>query len=85
MIKFHFLKILSKELSPAGGKLVAMKCDVRKEEDILSMMSAIKSQFGGADICINNAGLGYDAPLLSGSTEVWREIMEVSINSTAIL
>ena len=35
-----------------------MKCDVSKEEDILSMMSAIKSQFGGADICISNAGLG---------------------------
>ena len=49
---------LSQELSKSGGKLVAMKCDVRKEEDILSMMSAIKSQFGGADICVNNAGLG---------------------------
>ena len=42
------------------------------------MMSAIKSQFGGADICINNAGLGHNAPLLSGSTEMWREIIEVS-------
>jgi len=69
---------LSQELSPAGGKLVAMKCDVRKEEDILSMMSAIKSQFGGADICINNAGLARDAPLLSGSTGMWKEVIEVS-------
>ena len=42
------------------------------------MMSAIKSQFGGADICINNAGLNYNAPLLSGSTEMWRETLEVS-------
>ena len=55
-----------------------MKCDVRKEEDILSMMSAIKLQFGGADICVNNAGLGNDAPLLSGTTEQWREMLEVS-------
>ena len=55
-----------------------MKCDVSKEEDILSMMSAIKSQFGGADICINNAGLGRDAPLLSGSTEMWKQMLEVS-------
>ena len=39
---------MAQELSPTGGKLVAMKCDVSKEEDILSMMSAIKSQFGGA-------------------------------------
>ena len=68
---------LSQELSKSGGKLVAMKCDVRKEEDILSMMSAIKSQFGGADICVNNAGLANDAPLLSGTTEQWREMMEV--------
>ena len=51
---------------------------VRKEEDILSMMSAIKSQFGGADICINNAGLAHDAPLLSGSAGMWKEVIEVS-------
>ena len=68
---------LSQELSASGGKLVAMKCDVRKEEDILSMMSEIKSQLGGADICVNNAGLVHDAPLLSGTTEQWREILEV--------
>ena len=55
-----------------------MKCDVRKEEDILSMMSEVKSQLGGADICVNNAGLARNAPLVSGSTEHWREMMEVS-------
>ncbi|XP_065892558.1 dehydrogenase/reductase SDR family member 11-like isoform X2 [Dysidea avara] len=73
------IESLSQELSTSGGKLVAMKCDVRKEEDILSMMSAIKSQFGGADICVNNAGLVYDAPLLSGTTEQWRETLEVNV------
>ena len=36
---------LSEELSRSGGKLVAMKCDVRKEENILSMMSAIKHRY----------------------------------------
>ena len=54
-----------------------MKCDVSKEEDILSMMSAIKSKFGGADICVNNAGLGYDEPLLTGDAEKWRHVLEV--------
>ena len=64
--------------------MVAMKCDVRKEEDILSVMSRIKSQFGGADICVNNAGLGHNAPLLSGTTEQWKEMMEVSANKYII-
>ena len=72
------VQTLSQELSTGGYKLVAIKCDVRKEEDILSMMSKIKSQFGGADICINNAGLAHNAPLLSGSTEMWREMLEAS-------
>ena len=44
----------------------------------MSMMSTIKSQFKGADICINNAGLGYDEPLLTGDTEKWRHVLEVS-------
>jgi len=61
-----------------------MKCDVRKEEDILSMMSTIKSQLGGADICVNNAGLGNNAPLLSGTTEQWREMLEVRVNFEAL-
>ena len=74
---------LSQELSRSGGKLVAMKCDVRKEEDILSVMSAIKSQFGGADICVNNAGLNNSATLLSGTTEKWREMMEVRVGLCA--
>ena len=72
-MSYKLLQTLSQELSPTGGKLVAIKCDVSKEEDILSMMSTIKSQFGGADICINNAGLAHNVPLLSGSTEMWRE------------
>ena len=42
------------------------------------MMSAIKSQFEGADICVNNAGLGYDEPLLTGDAEKWRHTLEVS-------
>ena len=69
---------LSQELSASGGKLVAMKCDVRKEEDILSMMREIKSQLGGADICVNNAGLSHNAPLLTSDSEKWREMLEVT-------
>ena len=72
---------LSQELSASGGKLVAMKCDVRKEEDILSMMSEVKSQLGGADICVNSAGLNNGSSLLSGTTEKWREMMEVRVRN----
>jgi len=55
-----------------------MKCDVSKEKEVLSMYNNIKTQFGGADVCINNAGLMHSSSLLAGSTEEWREQIEVS-------
>ncbi|XP_065892266.1 dehydrogenase/reductase SDR family member 11-like [Dysidea avara] len=79
------LEELSQEVTGASGKVVAIKCDVRKEEEILSMFDNIKTQFGGADVCINNAGLGRVSPLLSGTTEDWREQMEVNVLATCII
>ena len=43
------------------------------------MFAAAKAQFGGIDVCVNNAGLAHDAPLLSGSTDDWRNMLEVSM------
>lgn len=68
---------MSKEVVGASGKIIAKKCDVSKEEEILALYGSIKSDYGGADVCINNAGLSHLSPLLSGVTEEWREIMEV--------
>ena len=39
---------------------------------------------GGIDVCINNAGLGEAAPLLSGETDQWRKMLDVSKNPTKI-
>ena len=56
-----------------------MRCDVSKEDEILSMFERIKQEVGGVDVCINNAGLAFDAPLLSGRTEDWRQMFEVGV------
>ena len=69
---------MSKEIAGAPGKVVAKKCDVSKEEDILALYDSIKTEYGGADVCINNAGISLLSPLLSGQTGDWRELMEVT-------
>ena len=48
------------------------------------MFEQIKKQYGGVDVCINNAGLGHDAPLLSGATEHWRNMLEVRFLSLSL-
>lgn len=55
-----------------------MKCDLTKEDEILAMFRRIQTELGGVDVCINNAGLAHCAPLLSGNTADWRNMLEVS-------
>lgn len=43
------------------------------------MFGKIKKEFGGVDVCVNNAGLSHDAPLLTGSTEQWRHMLDVNV------
>ena len=68
---------MAESLKGSKGSLTAIQCDVSKEDQILSMFEKIKTQFGGADVCINNAGLAHKAPLLTGSTELWRNMYDV--------
>lgn len=71
---------MSQELNASPGKLVALKCDVRNEDQIKTMFEMVKVKYGGIDVCINNAGLAHAAPLLSGgATEDWRDMLEVRL------
>lgn len=53
--------------------------DLRREDDILAVFEAARARFGGVDVLINNAGLGRAAPLSSGDTALWREMLEVNV------
>lgn len=74
------IQTLAAELKGDGyGRLVAVKCDVKKEEEIKATFEVAKKEFGGVDVCVGNAGLAHNSPLLSGNTEEWRDMMEVNV------
>ena len=75
-----FWQELSKDLKEKGaqGCVVPMKCNVRNEEEIKSLFSKAKEELGGVDVCVNSAGLTFTTkPLLSQTTEEWKETVEV--------
>jgi NAD(P)-dependent dehydrogenase (short-subunit alcohol dehydrogenase family) len=47
---------LSGTLKTASGKLYAVKCDVTNEANVKEAFKWIKTNLGGVDILINNAG-----------------------------
>ncbi|XP_061182581.1 dehydrogenase/reductase SDR family member 11-like [Saccostrea echinata] len=75
---------IKKELKSEKGKLIPVKCDLTKEEEILSMFGRIQKELGGVDVCINNAGLAHISPLLSGSTADWRNMLDVNVLALCI-
>jgi 17beta-estradiol 17-dehydrogenase / 3beta-hydroxysteroid 3-dehydrogenase len=62
----------------------AVPADLRDARSIDALFGVLRERFGGVDVLVNNAGLGYDAPLVSGDTERWRETLEVNVLALCI-
>src|SRR5262245_1191089 len=45
----------AKEIEAAGGKALPLTCDIRLEEQVAAAVEQTVKQFGGVDICVNNA------------------------------
>lgn len=73
------LEDLRHTLEASGATFMPLQADLRHEGEILAMFETLRAEWGGVDVLINNAGLGHDAPLLSGDTGHWREMLEVNV------
>lgn len=76
-------RLLESRAQLPGETLVA-SADLRRETDILEVFAKIRETWGGVDVMINNAGLGYLSPLMAGDSEQWREMLEVNVLALCI-
>jgi len=72
-------EIASKANSVGPGEMIPVKCDLTDESQVLDMFKVIDEKFGKLHVCVNNAGLGHDAPLLSGETKDWKNMLDVNV------
>ena len=56
-----------------------IETDLRDESQISAMFQQIRQQWGGVDVLVNSAGIGHFAPLISGNTKLWRDMLEVNV------
>lgn len=78
------LQALADEVEALGVRCVAVTADLRHETEVLKVIIAARSAFGGVDVLVNNAGLGREAPLLDGATDHWRVMLEVNVLALSI-
>ncbi|XP_055612044.1 farnesol dehydrogenase-like [Uranotaenia lowii] len=75
------VKALKNDLpKEVAENLHAVKCDVSKEEDILSTFKWVEEKFGGVDVLVNNAGIVRDSALLEPeNTQKLKEVIDTNV------
>ncbi|MDP6473618.1 MAG: glucose 1-dehydrogenase [Alphaproteobacteria bacterium] len=69
------------EIRTGGGAARSFVHDVAEEADWRRVIDATVAQFGGLDILVNNAGFAFAAGVEETTTEQWRRIMAVNVDS----
>ncbi|CAG7716502.1 unnamed protein product [Allacma fusca] len=75
------IDVLAKNLTEneATGKLVSYKCDLTKDEEVEQMFQWISDNFGGVDVCINNAGMALNDSLLESDPSSLRGMLDLNV------
>lgn len=70
---------LSKELSKFGSKVIPVKADVTKIDDIKKMVSRTLREFNKIDILVNNAGIAAVASAEDMTSEEWQSVIDTNL------
>lgn len=68
-------------IEQAGGKGLAIKCDVTKKIDVENLVDQTVKEFGRLDILVNNAGIFPFVPFEKMTEEDWDKVMNVNLKS----
>ncbi len=68
-----------REIEADGGKALAIRADLAKENEIRAMFAETKKAFGGVDILVNNAGVFNFAPIEEITAEQFHYQFDVNV------
>ncbi|MBI0537803.1 glucose 1-dehydrogenase [Roseomonas sp. KE2513] len=70
---------LAEEIRAAGGKAVALKADVSKEEEVTGLVDRTVAEFGGLDVLVANSGIQKDAPVGEMTLADWNAVISLNL------
>lgn len=70
------------EAAAAGGRALFQQGDVRREADIVAAIDHCRSEFGGIDFVVNNAGILGEGRLHETSNELWDDLVATHLTGT---
>lgn len=76
---------VASEIGSEGGKAIALRLDVRDEDQIISSVAQAIEQHGHLDILINNAGTDLTVPIEELGIDDWDRVLSVNLRAPFIL
>jgi citronellol/citronellal dehydrogenase len=72
----------AEEIERAGGKALAVRCDIRDEAEIDAAVAAAVARFGGIDVLVNNASAIHLAGTVETPMKRWDLMHQVNARGT---
>jgi sorbose reductase len=73
------LAAVADELSPVGGAVLPIRCDVTQPDQVAEMVNRVTTDLGGVDIAVCNAGFVNATALLDMSPEEFQAIQDTNV------
>jgi len=73
------LEALAARIEAAGGKAVAIECDVADEASAHAFVNGTAEALGRLDILVNNAGVMLLGAIEGADTDEWRQMINVNV------
>ena len=78
--KLPELQAVAERIKAAGGAALPVACHTGKTDDIVALIAAAKSEFGGIDILVNNAATNpYFGPMIDTPDGAFDKTFEVNV------
>ncbi len=76
------LEAVVADITEAGGRALAVRCDVSNEDSVAALADAARAAFGPPDILVNSAGVATAMPLHRMTLEIWNQA--IAVNATGV-
>ncbi|MHB1314377.1 MAG: SDR family NAD(P)-dependent oxidoreductase [Christensenellales bacterium] len=78
------LEALRQEIEAKGQKAMVVPADLRRQDEVENVFSAVLKEYGRIDILVNNAGITKELPLAEMPMEMWDEILETNLRAVVL-
>ncbi len=71
--------VTAEEFKSEGFNTIVVKGDVRREDDVETLVKKAVEEFGSIDILINNAGITKDGLMIRMSEKDWDDVLDINL------